>query len=262
MRMDVSYYPAVFISSLFWATLYKFVCPRLSDHFVPEYRNLSYAKQVEWNSRLNSSFHSVIVSSLSLYALCFDDTIAEDPVWGDSHLVKYNCAVVIGYMIYDCLLILVHYKYMGEIFYFCHHGASVYAFWFVITYGVLPWFSNFRLLAEFSTPFVNQRWFLDVSGYPKKSKLFLINGIAMAAIFFLVRIFVMPQYWWKVYSIYGTEPALRLGRIWHVLTSSCVILDAINLYWMYRIYLGAKKVFKGSQDKSKSVDNRNGLKQA
>lgn len=27
------------------------------------------------------------------------------------------------------------------------------------TYGVLPWFSNFRLLAEFSTPFVNQRYF-------------------------------------------------------------------------------------------------------
>ena len=66
----------------------------------------------------------------------------------------------------------------------------------------------------------------------------------------------------QVYSIYGTEPALRLGRIWHVLTSSCVILDAINLYWMYRIYLGARKVFRASQDKGKLADNINGLKQS
>ena len=26
------------------------------------------------------------------------------------------------------------------------------------TYGVLPYFANVRLVAEFSTPFVNQRW--------------------------------------------------------------------------------------------------------
>uniref|UniRef100_A0A0E9V1N3 TLC domain-containing protein n=1 Tax=Anguilla anguilla TaxID=7936 RepID=A0A0E9V1N3_ANGAN len=48
---------------------------------------------------------------------------------------------------------------------------------------MLPYFANFRLLAEFSTPCVNQRWFFEVLGYPKSSKPNIANGVMMAANF-------------------------------------------------------------------------------
>lgn len=86
------------------------------------------------------------------------------------------------------------------------------------------------------------RWFLAVLGYSKTSPVFVANGIAMAVTFFVVRIAVMPAYWMKVYSVYGTEPFNRLGHIQMVLVVSCAILDIINLFWFFKIYVGAKKV--------------------
>jgi len=73
---------------------------------------------------------------------------------------------------------------------------------------------------RFCCIFPHSRWFLDVSGYPKNSKLFLINGIAMAAMFFLVRIFVMPQYWWKVCAYIMTEHFTRVIRLVSVVNTN------------------------------------------
>ncbi len=41
---------------------------------------------------------------------------------------------------------------------------------------------------------------MDVLGYKKTSSAFLINGIAMAVVFFLIRIVTIPPYWLKVPS--------------------------------------------------------------
>lgn len=78
---------------------------------------------------------------------------------------------------------------MGDSFFVCHHLAAIYAYTYVLvslfvvptlckpglehnytmlsyhvvylvlfqTRGVLPYFANFRLISELSTPFVNQR---------------------------------------------------------------------------------------------------------
>ena len=140
--------------------------------------------------------------------------------------MKTNCAVVIGYMIADTMILALYWQQNGEIFYILHHLSAIIAFMFLIvcalfnpnnyypyhitymmcniqtcmqliklftltckqqmkleqsqlcytdahffgtstyemlfgcqqTTGCLCWFANFRLIAEFSTPFVNQRW--------------------------------------------------------------------------------------------------------
>lgn len=246
--MDMSYYPCAALSCLFFLLTYKYISPWLSARCFPEYEVLARSKQIEWNTRTNSSLHAVLVSIACMYVLTFDDKISRDPVWGDSYAAKNNCALVVGYMVADLIIILWHYKELGEIFFVCHHGVSIYAYFFVITYGALPWFANFRLIAEFSTPFVNQRWFLDVLLYPKSSPEFVMNGVAMAVIFFMVRIACMPSYWNKVYSLYGTEPCLRLGRMWYVLISSCVLLDLINVYWFSKIFQGVRKLLRTNQE--------------
>jgi len=51
----------------------------------------------------------------------------------------------------------MHYKKVGDPFTLAHHLVSIYAFAYVLTLNVMPYFANFRLLAELSTPLVNIR---------------------------------------------------------------------------------------------------------
>ena len=88
------------------------------------------------------------------------------------------------------------------------------------------------------------RWFFDAVEYPRSSRLFLINGIAMAIFFFLVRVLIIPPYWLSVYAVYGTEAYRKLGLLWYILISSCSLLDVINIYWFIKIVRGAVKVLR------------------
>lgn len=57
----------------------------------------------------------------------------------------------------DTTISLLHYRKIGDPFSLAHHLVSIYAFAHVLTLNVMPYFANFRLLAEFSTPLVNIR---------------------------------------------------------------------------------------------------------
>lgn len=91
-----------------------------------------------------------------------------------------------------------------------------------------------------------RRWFFEALAYPRTDQLVVINGIAMAVVFFLVRIAVMPPYWAKVFGTFGTPAFERLGLsaqvAWIV---SCICLDILNTIWMYKIARGCYKVITG-----------------
>lgn len=107
----------------------------------------------------------------------------------------------------------------------------------------MPYFANFRLIVELSTPLVNMRWFLYVCGYPKDSLKFFLNGISMTFIFFLVRIFSIPFYWYKVYTILDTPQWSKLKYFRHVMILTCVCLDVINIYWFKKMFKGALTIW-------------------
>lgn len=88
-------------------------------------------------------------------------------------------------------------------------------------------------------------WFFEVLGYPKSSKPNIANGVLMAAIFFLVRIAVMPVYYSRMYAVYGTEAFYRVplgGRGAWIFSSFC--LDIMNIMWMHKIARGCYKVLR------------------
>ncbi|XP_051995462.1 TLC domain-containing protein 4-B [Xyrauchen texanus] len=232
------------------------VSPVLCTKFTQGYGRLPPNKLNDWNSRLVSTFHALIVGLFCLYILWYDDAVNKDPVWGDPNIVKLNVAITCGYLIYDLVLLARNWKTMGDVFFVCHHLAALYAYGFVLTRGVLPYFANFRLISELSTPFVNQRWFFEALAYPRTHQLVVANGIAMAVVFFLVRIAVMPPYWVKVFSTFGTPEFERLGLgaqvAWIV---SCICLDILNIIWMYKIARGCYKVITGKL-KGLKVDNK------
>lgn len=82
------------------------------------------------------------------------------------------------------------------------------------------------------------RWFLDVLKYSKTSKIYVANGLLMTLIFFFVRIFAMPIYWWKVYTVATTPLWSHMGHFRFVLFGVCFVLDAINLFWFSKMVRG------------------------
>lgn len=90
-----------------------------------------------------------------------------------SYLLKTNLSIVIGYLLsgkvisflliinekisLDTVIGMLYYTKIGDPFTLAHHLVSVYAFAYVLTLNVMPYFANFRLLAELSTPLVNMR---------------------------------------------------------------------------------------------------------
>lgn len=82
----------------------------------------------------------------------------------------------------------------------------------------------------------------DAVGYSKTSQQNMINGVLMTLSFFVVRILVMPHFWYIVYTVYGTDDFNRIGHIQLILVVSCFILDIINVAWFYKMCRGVKKV--------------------
>ncbi|XP_063305594.1 TLC domain-containing protein 4-like [Pelobates fuscus] len=228
---------------------FSVISPQISAMLSTTYPQLSNAKQCEWDSRCVSTVHAFVVGSFCLYILAFDDAVNSDPIWGDPFQVKLNVAITCGYLIYDLVLLARFWKVMRDPYIVCHHMAVLYAYGYVLNRGVLPYFANFRLISELSTPFVNQRWFFDAVGMPRSSWMVLLNGFAMAAVFFVVRIAVIPSYYSQVFATFGTEGYIRLGIgpqvAWIV---SCVILDILNVFWMYKIARGFYRVVKSKPE--------------
>lgn len=179
----------------------------------------------------------------------------------------------------DLLLMFTSWESIGEKYFVIHHFAALYAYYYVLSQGILPYFANFRLLSEFSTPFVNQRWvicrnasnksqvtrsnfhillsswFFHMLGYHKLSKPSLLNGVAMAFTFFLVRIAVIPGYYSHMYSVFGTDDFYRLpigARCAWVISS--VSLDVMNIMWMRRIIRGCLKVLRSAWTRPAGTD--------
>uniref|UniRef100_A0A8D0DWR3 TLC domain containing 4 n=1 Tax=Salvator merianae TaxID=96440 RepID=A0A8D0DWR3_SALMN len=227
------------ISQVLFHVLSSWISARVTSGF----NNLDQKKKIEWNSRTVSTFHALVVGAFCLYILLWDEAVSADHVWGDPSTVQLNLAITSGYLISDLLLIIFYWEAIGDIFFVIHHFVALYAYYFVLGRGLLAYFANFRLLAELSTPFVNQRWFLEVLGYSKASKANIINGLLMTIAFFGGRIIVMPVYYASVASEVGTEAFHRLGfaaqSAWFI---SSIVLDIMNLMWMVKITRGCYKV--------------------
>lgn len=102
-------------------------------------------------------------------------------------------------------------------------------------------------------------WFFEVLGYPKSSRPNMANGVAMAVVFFMVRIAVMPVYYSRMYAVYGTEAFYLVpwgGRVAWICSSIC--LDIMNIMWMHKIARGCYKVLHSARQSKAGAPQENG----
>lgn len=237
------YLVVVCISYLAFLSIYLVISPEISKKIFKSYLGLKFNHKIEWNNRLTSTIFSVIVSTISLYILVVDNAIVFSPLIYYSKLVQTNIAIVMGYTLFDMTIIIYNYKIFGDAFTLLHHSFTLFAYSYALTYSVMPYFANFRLICELSTPLVNMRWFLYAIGQKKNSLCFFINGMSMTMMFFIVRIAIIPIYWYKVYSVIDSQLWAQMKHFRYIMIVTCLILDIINIFWFKKMYNGALIIF-------------------
>lgn len=239
--LEFTYVPVVVYSFIIFGVC-ACIIPYLSWWLVPKYRTISTPERFDWNSRILSAFHAILVSSLAIYNCLFDGPTWEDKIWGTSYLPRATIALTAGYISCDLIIMLIGFPLKESIFYILHHVAVLGAFAANVLYGPLTFFANIRVNAEFSTPFVNLRWMLYLLGY-KDTKLYMYNGFAMLGAFFAVRVGILPVFYYFMLKSFFEEGFQRLP-VWMTLIClvSSIGLDSINVYWFFKMARGAYRM--------------------
>ncbi|KAG2592530.1 hypothetical protein PVAP13_5NG557900 [Panicum virgatum] len=179
---------------------------KVSSRCFKGYSRLSHMQKVEWNNRAFSTFHALVAAAISFYLVVISDLFNEDVNNGviidrKSWLSDAMFGVSIGYFLIDLAMILWYFPSLGGKEYLLHHGLSMYAIGLALLSGKAHMYILMVLFTEVTTPFVNLRWYLDVSGQ-KNCNLYLYNGVALFVGWLVARIILFVYLFAHLYFRY------------------------------------------------------------
>lgn len=98
------------------------------------------------------------------------------------------------------------------------------------------YFASYRLLAEFSTPFLNLVFISEyIPQLQKPPRLFHHRSVlAFSLAFFACRFFPAPLFWREIISAdsYGRT---QIPIMWYTNISVCALIDIMNIFWAFKI---------------------------
>ncbi|XP_066291642.1 TLC domain-containing protein 4-B-like isoform X1 [Branchiostoma lanceolatum] len=245
MILQMMYVITVTVTALTLGIICLLVAPRLLRRFVPKYAELPIGTRVEFDTRVMSVCHSTVVGLISICAALVDHSIKPDVIRYDSFLVKLNCAIVVGYMCIDTLLLCLFWKHKGSVLFLFHHIVATWVLWTFLVYNNLPYFANSLLIMEVANPFMHLRWMMGRLGTSKTSLIYVVNQLTVTVIFLLFRIVNAVLYWKGTCIIlqkeeyYGLELTTIFGHLFGGL-----IFHLMNIYWFWKIWKGTVKMAK------------------
>ena len=109
------------------------------------------------------------------------------------------------------------------------------------------------IVAEFTTPFVNNRWFLDKAGM-KDGLAYLINGLMMIFSWFVVRVLGFLWLGTIIFAWRDQIVELPTQQATTLVVSYCIGL-ALQLFWFTKIARGALKTLQAKSGKPKPAED-------
>lgn len=208
------------------------------------YSKLSKAEKVEWNNRGFSTFHAVIVASVSFYLVRLSGLFNEDYqdeliVHRNSDVSNFLLGISVGYFLSDLAMILWYFPALGGLEYVLHHGLSMYSIFLSLLSGQGQIYILMVLFSESTTPFVNLRWYLDVAGQ-KSSKLYVLNGVLLFLGWLVARILLFIFFFTHMFIHFDQVTKIFPLGFYSLLLVSPV-LTAMNLIWFWKITKGLIK---------------------
>jgi len=204
------------------------------------YQKLPSSEKGYWAASIVSTVHAVLLS-----ILCYSSAQSSG-VWEkwDFFLTTPEtylcCAVFCGYLIADLVLALYYNsQWPGWQLNLVHHVVVIVSLMQMMT-GYGHCFALAAGMTELTTPFVNNRWFMDKFGM-KSSPLFVANGMIMLVSWFFVRV---CYFTYVGYRLIGMREQLFtinwFGLFFFILNYLAAF--CLQLIWFQKILMGALKV--------------------
>jgi len=220
---------------------------------VPKSRELRREDALEWNIRTVSTIHAIFL----VYGayLCHKDAqtyTRSGNVFGYSWPPDFFCRVFLGYIIYDLSNLSIFFKTLRDYSGMLHHALFIVVAAWVLAHSIFKYPFVWLALGEASTPFINLRWRLAVLG-KKDSKAYLLNGVAMAVVFFLARVVANGLglvHLWMIRDVW-LHSYVPLGH------RLCVLLFLagylLNLFWFTKIAQGVVRALSRPSPPKKHI---------
>ncbi|KAG7621095.1 TRAM/LAG1/CLN8 homology domain [Arabidopsis suecica] len=222
-----------------------------SSIHIKSYSALTKIKRIEWNNRGISTVHATFISFMALYFVFFSDLFSDQrsletlTVFRNSPLSTFGLGVSVGYFLADLGMIFWLYPYLGGSEYILHHCLSGTAVAYSLFSGEAQLYTYMVLISEVTTPEINLRWYLDIAGL-KRSKAYLVNGVAIFFAWLTARILLFIYMFYHVYTHY--DQVIEMHTFGYLLVFVVPIsLSVMNLIWFGKIVKGLKKTLEKRQ---------------
>jgi len=232
----------------FWFACYKL--SHVANGILFEtYGALKPATQAYWCASSVSSLHAIVIVYLSFTAgVELEVWTRPDVFFATSARSGLTNRVFVGYLLCDLSCSLYYNAaWSGWVENLVHHAAGIWC-WSTLErdqFGHI--FLLTALLAEGTTPFVNNRWFLAQSGM-KDGRLYFYNGLLMTGLWFLLRV--------VLFAWLGTRLVAMRADLAKITAYQSVVLYvnyaigyALQLFWFRKILKGALKALRGGSTK-------------
>ncbi|KAI7845956.1 hypothetical protein COHA_000502 [Chlorella ohadii] len=149
----------------------------------------------------------------------------------------------LGYFLTDLLLLVVHYPSFGGPEMAVHHVAALVSVAAAAFQGQAHAYTLALLATECTTPFVNLRWVLDKGGW-KEHPVYTANGVALLLSWMVARVLLFLKFFHHVAAHHHEFSLITPLSRWLIYTVP-ITLFCLNVFWFYKILLGALKLFIG-----------------
>jgi len=155
--------------------------------------------------------------------------------------------IFLGYLIYDAAAMIAYYKTLKDPAGLFHHLLFIPAAAYVLAHSIMAFPFVWLSWCEVSTPFVNYRWHLAVTGR-KGERVYAINAALVAALFLIARVLcygagladLLTPRAWAVWAGPGKPAGHR------AVVSLFAVGWALNLYWFNLILRAAARAMAGA----------------
>lgn len=239
------------LSTAFWAAVYQ-ISQIVSPLLWVTYRRASSKTQLEWNSRLVSNVHALVIAYIYTQTLSASDCYYSSPYPSGPSLLNTTSiqAFSFGYFLYDFLLIAFNWSALGAADMLLHHFVGLLSNAAIIYWDCGTVYYLMAGISEITTPFVNQRWFFLQSDM-RTSPAWTINGVAIWALWMYAR---LPMAYWYFYFIYRDWIVFSyMPVVPQIIFYFCAIgISTLNVYWWYLITMGVYRAITGQRSSTKT----------
>lgn len=218
------------------------ISPFLTNRLVPQDKRQKLGrKTITFYSYLASAIHGVVGCILASLVLAFGD-LDKDKIFAVSPAAVTTLYITLGYTVADTIQCLLdpHLRTVYSIM--LHHIAIIAGVSMGLYNQIFLFFIIYRLLSEFSTPFVDL-WSVIHEVGDRKGWWYRAASVGMMLSFFLCRIAVIPWHNYELLTTILSSDGLAVPwylRVYMIVNFTA--FDAVNLLWFSRMFRGGYKL--------------------